>query len=118
MNRILDLVFSSTKINSLPVDGSGQGGEGNEDHEEDIVKEKYELFRNISSKTVWETYRDLMKAEKLRKGQGNVNNNIGVVDCWQDADMQQKRVDFCIITVLLCMVSHKSQGGRWQKRLC
>lgn len=60
---------------SLPDVRSDQAVEPHEEDEEDNTEKKSEMFRNMSSNTVWVGYCVLMKSHKHEKGGGNGNTN-------------------------------------------
>lgn len=65
MNGSLDMNCSYQQTKQfIAVAGSDQAGQGHEVDEEDGAEEKYEMFRNMSSKIVWEDYCALIKGKK------------------------------------------------------
>lgn len=56
MNRSLGINRSDKQTQCLQVNGSTQAMEDHEDDKEDNTEEKYEKFRNMSSKAVQEWY--------------------------------------------------------------
>lgn len=93
MNGSLDMNPSDQQTQYLLVAGSDQAGGSHEDDEESNAEEKYELFRNMSSKTVWEVYCALMKGDRCEGGDVNRNNNDDEQDCVQEIDGQQEKFE-------------------------
>lgn len=91
MNGGLDFGSYAQLTKSLTVGRPKRAGEVHEDDDDDDKAEgKYEMFRNMSSNTIWKDYCSLLKVVNREGAVENGNDNDGEQGCVQEAKGQQE----------------------------